>query len=333
MSISYREAGVNITAGEQAVDQIKTLVRETYTPAVLTDLGLFGGCYQIPVQEYREPVLVASTDGVGTKLMIANLLQRHDTVGQCLVNHCVNDILTVGARPLFFLDYIGTGQVEPETIKTLVSGMATACRENGCALIGGEMAEMPGIYRPRDYDLVGTIVGIVEKSAMLVGRVRVGDVLIGLRSTGLHTNGYSLARKVLLEKYQVSDYIEELGQTLGDALLSVHRSYLDCLKPLFGQPGLHGLSHITGGGIVGNTSRLLPSGLKLAINWQAWNRPPIFNVIQQTGDIEEAEMRRVFNLGIGMIVIADNAYSDTIYRSLKEEGERATMIGEVIAGD
>jgi len=330
VAVSYKEAGVDIEAGEQAVRDIKSLVKQTYTPRVLTELGLFGGCYTFPVKDYHEPVLVASTDGVGTKLMVANLMDRHNTVGQCLVNHCVNDILTTGARPLFFQDYIGTGKLQPEVVREIISGMSTACRENGCALIGGEMAEMPGIYNAKDYDLVGTIVGVVEREQILIGRVKKGDILIGLPSTGLHTNGYSLARKVLLSKYTVNDFIPELNTTIGDALLTVHRSYLQVIEPLLTDPALHALSHITGGGIVGNTRRVIPENLTLKINWQAWSHPPIFQLIQRTGEIDESEMRHVFNLGIGMILLCDSPSVGKISQTLRNAGEKPIVVGEII---
>lgn len=330
MTVSYKEAGVNIEAGEQAVKNIKQLVKQTYTPQVLTELGLFGGCFAFPVKDYREPVLVASTDGVGTKLMIANLMNRHNTVGQCLVNHCVNDILTTGARPLFFLDYIGTGKLQPETVQEIIGGMALACKENSCALIGGEMAEMPGIYNAKDYDLVGTIIGVVERDRMLSGRVKKGDILIGLPSTGLHTNGFSLARKVLLGKYTVNDFIPELNTTIGEALLKVHRSYLKVIEPLLADPDLHALSHITGGGIVGNTSRVVPENLTLRIDWQTWEWPPLFEFIRQTAGIDVDEMRHVFNLGIGMILICAAPAADRIRLALQGAGEKPVILGEIV---
>ncbi|HPC35286.1 MAG TPA: phosphoribosylformylglycinamidine cyclo-ligase [Candidatus Marinimicrobia bacterium] len=329
MSISYKDAGVDIAAGEQAVREIKNLVKQTFSPNVLTEIGLFGGCFAFPVKDYRQPVLVASTDGVGTKLIIANLLNRHDTVGQCLVNHCVNDILTTGAHPLFFLDYIGTGQLKPATTTEIIRGISLACQANGCALIGGEMAEMPDIYQTKDYDLVGTIVGVVEKDQMLVGRVGKGDVLLGLPSTGLHTNGYSLARKVLLTKYSVTDYIPELNATIGDALLAIHRSYLNAIEPLLADPDLHALSHITGGGIIVNTSRVVPENLTLKINWQAWEWPPLFKFIQKTGEIDVEEMRRVFNLGIGMIIICAASAVDKFCQVLLKTGEKPVILGEI----
>lgn len=258
------------------------------------------------------------------------MLNRHDTVGQCLVNHCVNDILTTGATPLFFLDYIGTGKLEPSIVKEIISGMAKACRENGCSLIGGEMAEMPGIYQVKDYDLVGTIVGVVDRQNLMVGKVRKDDLLLGLPSTGLHTNGYSLARKVLLEKYRIDEFVDSLGTTVGDALLQVHRSYLKPVKPLLQNAGLHAISHITGGGIVGNTSRVLPDDLRLRIDWKAWNWLPIFRLIQEAGEIETEEMRKVFNLGIGMILIVDRSSADAITEILNSSGESVTLVGEVV---
>ncbi|MDD5765381.1 MAG: phosphoribosylformylglycinamidine cyclo-ligase [Candidatus Marinimicrobia bacterium] len=330
MKHTYEHAGVSISAGSEAVSQIKEIVRGTFQPNVLTDIGLFGGCFQFPAEAFKQPVLVASTDGVGTKLMVANILNRHDTVGQCLVNHCVNDILTTGAAPLFFLDYIGTGKLEPATVKEIISGMAKACRENGCSLIGGEMAEMPGIYQVKDYDLVGTIVGVVDRQNMMTGKVRKGDLLLGLQSTGLHTNGFSLARKVLLEKYKVNEFVDSLGATVGDTLLRIHRSYLKPVRPLLQNAGLHAISHITGGGIVGNTSRVLPDSLQLKIDWNAWNWLPIFRLIQEAGEIETEEMRKVFNLGIGMILIVDRNSVDAITGILKASGESVTLIGEVI---
>ena len=330
MAVSYKSAGVDIAAGIQAVNEIKTIVKQTFTPQVLSELGLFGGCYAFPVKDYREPVLVASTDGVGTKLMIANLMNRHNTVGQCLVNHCVNDILTTGAQPLFFLDYIGTGRLQPETVKEIIGGMASACRENGCALIGGEMAEMPGIYNAKDYDLVGTIIGAVERDRMLSGRVKKGDVLIGLPSTGLHTNGFSLARKVLLAEHSVTDFIPELNTTVGDALLAIHRSYLKAVRPFLTDPDLHALSHITGGGIVGNTSRVVPANLTLKIDWEAWKWPPLFELIRQAGRIDIDEMRKAFNLGIGLILICDRSAGDNFFQTLQQAGEQPVFMGEIV---
>lgn len=304
MEITYKSAGVDIDAGEETVDRIKPLVKSTFNDKVLSEIGLFGGFYDAKFSEYEHPVLVASTDGVGTKLKVAIAMNKHNTIGACLVNHCVGDILCCGAKPLFFLDYFATGKLVPEVAAEVISGFATACRENNCALIGGETAEMPALYADGDYDMSGTIIGVVEKSKIINGKkISRGDVLIGLESTGLHTNGYSLARKVLLDKYSINQEISELGTTVGEALLAVHRSYLHEVYPLVEAELLTGISHITGGGLVGNTERILPKERKLNIDWNSWNRLPIFNIIQQAGNISEEEMRRAFNLGIGMVLI------------------------------
>lgn len=329
MKTSYKDSGVDINAGTEAVKKIKDIVKETFTPNVLTDIGSFGGCFEFPVTEYKQPVLVSSTDGVGTKLLVANMMNRHDTIGQCLVNHCVNDILTTGARPLFFLDYIGLGVLRQDVVTDIVKGLALACKDNRCSLIGGEMAEMPGIYQKNDYDLAGTIVGVVERGQMLPRTIQSGDVLIGLRSTGLHTNGYSLARKVLFERHQVDDYIAELDSTLGEVLLQVHRSYLNVADPILDDPGLHGISHITGGGIEGNTTRILPEGMHLKIDWKAWEWLPIFSFIQSLGDVDTEEMRRVFNLGIGLILIVESLAVDRIFENLKNIGENPVVLGSI----
>lgn len=329
MKSSYRDSGVDIQAGRDAVTNIKNIVKETFSPNVLTDIGSFGGCFEFPVQKYRQPVLVSSTDGVGTKLMIAIQMERYDTVGQCLVNHCVNDILTTGAQPLFFLDYIGLGKLEPPVVTEIVQGLATACKENHCALIGGEMAEMPGIYQQKDFDLAGTITGVAEKDRLLPRNIQAGDVLIGLQSSGLHTNGYSLARSVLLKHHDLSEYIKELDAVLGDILLNVHRSYLPIIKDLLDNDDLHGLSHITGGGIEGNTSRILPDGLGLDIDWDSWEWLPIFSYIQRLGNVDNEEMRQVFNLGIGLILIVDSSAQDVILNNLRNKGEKPIEIGRI----
>ena len=255
--MDYRQSGVDIDAGNETVRRIRQLARATFTPAVLSDIGLFGGLFRFDHQRYREPVLVASADGVGTKLKVAFLAGRHDTVGTDLVNHCVNDILVQGARPLFFLDYLATGRLSPDVAEQVVTGLARGCEQNGCALLGGETAEMPGFYEAGEYDLAGFIVGVVEREGLIDGRgLRVGDRLIALASAGLHTNGYSLARRVL-RKYSLRDRIPELGTTLGHALLAVHRSYLSVIRSLLTRFDVHALSHITGGGIVGNTMRVI----------------------------------------------------------------------------
>lgn len=311
MGKTYKTTGVDIDAGDDTVKRIKPLVRSTFNDKVLTDIGLFGGFYDGKFEDYEHPVLVASTDGVGTKLKIAFLTGIHNTIGQCLVNHCVNDILCSGAKPLFFLDYFGTGRLDPAVAEQVISGFVKACCENGCALIGGETAEMPSMYADGEYDVSGTIIGVVEKNIIVNGSaIKPGNVLIGLSSTGLHTNGYSLARAVLLEKFTTETYIDSIGATIGEALLAVHRSYLHTVTKLLDLNLLNGISHITGGGIIGNTSRILPDSVTLDIDWNSWEIPPIFKLIQKEGEIEDDEMRKVFNLGIGMLLVVDESNVD-----------------------
>jgi phosphoribosylformylglycinamidine cyclo-ligase len=326
---TYKEAGVDIAAGEETVDRIKPMVRATFTPRVLTDIGMFGAFFDAKFPEYEHPVLVSSMDGVGTKLKVAFMAHKHDTVGQDLVNHCVNDILVCGAMPLYFMDYFATGKLDPSVAAEVIGGLARACGENGCALIGGETAEMPSMYAEGEYDMAGTIVGVVEKSRILNGeRVQTGDVLLGLASTGLHTNGYSLARAVLFKEWTVNDYIDELGQTLGEALLAVHKSYLPAVRPLLEEGLVHGLSHITGGGIVGNTKRILPTGTTLDINWNAWEIPPIFRLIQSAGSVDDESMREAFNLGIGLVMVAPEENIDRITTLC---GEKPIVLGRIAA--
>lgn len=304
MQNTYKAAGVDIDAGEETVRRIKPLVKSTFNNKVLSEIGLFGGFYDAKFTEYEHPILVASTDGVGTKLKIAVAMNKHNTIGSCLVNHCVNDILCCGAKPLFFLDYFATGKLEPNIAVEVVNGFVTACRENDCALIGGETAEMPSIYQKGEYDMSGTIIGLVDKKKIVNGtKIKQGDVMIGLESSGLHTNGYSLARNILLNKFKIDTYIDKLGKTIGEALLAIHRSYLKKVYPLAEQELLTGISHITGGGIIGNTSRIMPNDCKMDIDWKAWEQLPIFELIQETGNIKTDEMRKTFNLGIGMILI------------------------------
>ncbi len=333
-SLTYEKAGVNIDAGEELVRNIKPIVRKTFNERVLTDIGGFGGLFDARFPDMKFPVLVSSTDGVGTKIKIAIETHRHDTIGQDLVNHCVNDILVCGARPLFFLDYFACGALRVPAAQAVISGLAKACEENGCALIGGETAEMPGIYMGEDYDLAGTIVGVAERDRMFRREnVANRDILIGLPSTGLHTNGYSLARKALLSHYRLDSPLSS-GETIADALLKVHRSYLRPVQHLLEQfsplTDIHALSHITGGGIVGNTSRVVPDGLALDMDWNAWLRPPIFPLIQETGNISEEEMRRAFNLGIGLIMIVAPNRAESIEKALTEFGEAPVRIGNVV---
>ena len=330
--MDYKSAGVDIAAGEQAVQSIKSMVRSTFNQNVMTDLGKFGGFYALDFSKYESPVLVSSIDGVGTKLKVAFMMEKHDTVGEDLVNHCINDILVGGARPLFFLDYIGTGKLQPDDVKDLISGMVRGCKNAGCALVGGEMAEMPGFYQKGEYDVAGSIVGIVDKAKVIDGsRIKAGDVLVGLPSTGLHTNGYSLARKVLFDMagYNVHAQVDSLGCSVGEALLAVHRCYLPVVDPLLDTIDIHGMSHITGGGIVGNTKRILPEGLSLNIAWRSWDVLPIFDLIQEKGSVPEEDMRRAFNLGIGYIFIVDPDEEKNLTRQLKSMGESPVVIGTV----
>jgi phosphoribosylformylglycinamidine cyclo-ligase len=330
MAATYAQAGVDIAAGEAFVRHIKRSVRSTFTPAVLRDIGAFGAFYDARFPRMQSPVLVSSVDGVGTKLMVARLAGRHDTVGQDLVNHCVNDILVCGASPMFFLDYYATGRLDLATATQVIAGFAKACKENGCALVGGETAEMPGMYNDDEYDLAGTIVGVVEKKRIVDGRrIKRGDLLIGLPSTGLHTNGFSLARAVLLRDYDVHTQVPDLGTSLADALLAVHRSYLHVVTPLLREFTLHGLSHITGGGIVGNTMRVVPKGMSLEIDWKAWERPVIFQMIQRIGEVPESDMRRTFNLGVGLVIIASRKEADAILRVLRRRRAHPIVMGEV----
>ncbi|MBN2416611.1 phosphoribosylformylglycinamidine cyclo-ligase [bacterium] len=328
--MSYKEAGVDISAGEEAVNRIKATVRQTFTPGVLTDLGQFGGFFALDTGKYRHPVLVSSVDGVGTKLKVAFMMNRHDTIGEDLVNHCIDDILAGGAKPLFFLDYIGTGRLSPDVMEEIIAGMARGCKNAGCALIGGEMAEMPGFYQEGEYDVAGSITGIVERDRVINGSTIVqGDVLIALPSTGLHTNGYSLARKVLFETagYRVDTHLDELGTTVGEALLAVHRCYLPAVEPVLERFTVKGMSHITGGGLEGNTRRILPAGRDLEIDRDSWEIPPIFRLIQRLGNVDDEDMRRAFNLGIGWVFIVDPNDADDLLRHLRDAGEEPKRIG------
>jgi phosphoribosylformylglycinamidine cyclo-ligase len=305
----YRDSGVDIDRATSALKRAGASVRSTWTPRVLSELGAFGGLFD--ASGLKDPVLVSSIDGVGTKLKIAFATGRHDTVGACLVNHCVNDILVQGARPLFFLDYFGTGTLGPGVLEAVIGGMAAACRENGCALIGGETAEMPGFYAEGEYDLAGCIVGLVEKGRVVDGRsIRPGDLIVGLASTGLHTNGYSLARKVLLEEAGLAlDAVPPgLAVTLADALLAVHRSYLPHVERAEAAGvAIKGMVHLTGGGFLDNIPRILPPGCRAVIDTRAWSIPPLFRLIEERGKVERAEMHRVFNLGVGYLLVIDPA--------------------------
>ncbi|MEP0860222.1 MAG: phosphoribosylformylglycinamidine cyclo-ligase [Ignavibacterium sp.] len=331
MSETYKSAGVDILAGDKTIEKIKGFAKSTFNKNVLSDIGLFGGFYELDLTGYNNPVLVSSVDGVGTKLKIAFEMDKHDTIGQDLVNHCVNDIAVCGAEPLFFLDYYATGKLNPEKAAKVIEGFSIACRENGCALIGGETAEMPGFYQGEEYDVSGTIVGIVEKEKIINGsKIQKGDVLIGITSNGLHTNGYSLARKVLLEKFKLDQYFDELGHTLGEELLRVHKSYLKLIKELKSKVEVKGLSHITGGGIIGNTKRIIPEGLSLNVHWGNWEMPAIFKLIMNAGIVSVEEMRNVFNLGIGLVVIVSPKQERLAFEIAHEMKEHALHIGEVV---
>jgi phosphoribosylformylglycinamidine cyclo-ligase len=320
---TYASAGVNIDAGDRATKLIGKQARTTLRPEVLSGVGFFGGLYEF--KGYEEPVLVSSVDGVGTKTKIACALGKYDTVGIDIVNHCINDILAGGAEPLFFLDYIGMGKLVPEKVESIVKGLARACRDVGCALIGGETAEMPGIYTGEDFDLVGFIIGVVEKSKIIIGEtIEAGDAIIGLPSSGLHTNGFSLVRQIFGNTPSaLNSYYPELGRTLGQELLEPHRCYFNQLKSLL--PYIRGLAHITQGGLTGNVPRVLPRGLMAQFNSKAWETPPIFQLIQQRGNVDRKEMYRVFNMGIGMVVICAPEDVSKITQALPE----AMVIGEV----
>jgi phosphoribosylformylglycinamidine cyclo-ligase len=332
--VDYREAGVDITAAEAAKARIKGLAKATFNAQVLTEIGSFGGMFRPDLSRYREPVLVASTDGVGTKIKVAILAGVHDTVGYDLVAHCVDDILVQGAVPLFFLDYVALGKMDAVRVEQIVSGVARACSEFGCPLIGGETAEMPGTYAEDDYDLAGFIVGVVERQRALPRGVREGDVLLGLPSAGLHTNGYSLARKVLLEVlgHAVDERLPELGTTVGRALLAPHRSYLAALEPLLERGKVRALAHVTGGGFPGNIPRVLPEGLGALVRRGSWEVPPLFRLIQSGGGVSEEEMERTFNLGVGMIVVVSPADLHDVEHSLERRGEASFVIGSVVRG-
>jgi len=322
---------VNIDEADRAVASIKKLARGTFTPGVLTDIGSFGAMFQLA--GFRKPVLVSSADGVGTKLKVAFLTGRHETVGEDLVNHCVNDIAVQGARPLFFLDYFAVGKLQAGVAAAVVSGIARGCRNNECALIGGETAEMPGLYADSEYDLAGFIVGAAERAELLTGRtVRVGDVLLALPSTGLHTNGYSLARKLLFDVagYGPNTVLPEVGATVGDALLAVHRSYLRPIRALMAARLLHGAAHITGGGLTDNTPRMLPKGLAVEIDTNSWRVPPLFEVLRRIGNVPDDDYRRTLNLGVGMVFAVPARGAARAEAALGKLGEAPFRIGSVV---
>ena len=338
MSIDYKASGVDVDAGNEVVRRIRSLAKATFTPGVLSEIGSFGGLFRIGTQGGSDPVLVASADGVGTKLRVAFMTGIHRTIGVDLVNHCVNDILVQGAQPLFFLDYLATGRLEPDVAVEIVEGLATACRANKCALLGGETAEMPGFYADGEYDVAGFIVGAVSRDHLIDGKsIAPGDVLITLPSTGLHTNGYSLARRIAFDvaKLGVHDVVPALGRPIGEALLEPHRSYLPVVGPLVGGATnlIKGMAHITGGGITDNLPRIIPDGMHAQIVRSSWKVPPIFSWLQQTGDVPEADMLRTFNMGVGLIVACGRDRVDELVAALAQHGEpNAFRIGEIRAG-
>jgi phosphoribosylformylglycinamidine cyclo-ligase len=330
----YRDAGVDIDAASRAKARIKQLARQTFSGRVLKDVGAFGGFFSLAGLP-RDAVLISSVDGVGTKLKIAFALNRHTTVGLDIVNHCVNDIAVHGAAPLFFLDYLATGKLHPEVVTDIVGGLAKACRAVGCALIGGETAEMPGFYPENEYDLAGCIVGCVRRREIIDGsRIKPGDVILGLASSGLHTNGYSLARKVLLEQQGLSltEPVTELGRPLGDALLEPHRCYWPIVEPLLKARLLKGIVHITGGGLTDNTPRILPSGCRAEIRLGSWPVLPIFDLIGRLGNVPQDDMLRTFNMGIGMALVVAEPDLPRVAAALKKKREKFWMIGRIVRG-
>ena len=332
MSIDYRQSGVDIDAGNEAVRRIKALARETYTSGVVSGVGAFGGLFALD-RTIADPVLVASADGVGTKLKVAFMAGVHDTIGVDLVNHCVNDILVQGATPLFFLDYVATGRLAPDVIEQVVHGVASACRGNGCALLGGETAEMPGFYADGEYDIAGFIVGVVPRSRVIDGRtIEAGDALIALPSSGLHTNGYSLARTIAFDTLglHVDSFVPELGETVGVALLRPHRSYLHLVRPLLDAGWIKGMAHITGGGIVENLPRTLPEGRGFSLDRESWTIPPLFTWLQRAASLDDAEMLRAFNVGVGLILVVATIHAGEVLDALHAANEPAWRLGTVV---
>lgn len=337
--ITYRDAGVDIDAGNEAILRMRDHVRSTFTPDVLTDIGSFGGIFSLQgIADMSDPVLIASMDGVGTKVKVAALVGRHDTIGHDLVNHCVNDILVQGARPLFLLDYFGTGKLSPAVAEDIVRGLSEACRIVGCVLLGGETAELPGLYPEGEYDLAGTIVGVAERSKILNGsRVQVGDTVVGLASSGLHTNGYSLVRKILLENGERSlslyEPVPTLGRTLSEELLIPHRCYAPNILPLLEEFDIHAMAHLTGGGFYENIPRVVPADCSIIIERRAWPVPPIFTLVQDNGNVPDPEMYRTFNMGIGLCIILPPEQGPAIAHRLNTLGEAAYIIGDIRRGN
>ena len=335
-SITYADAGVDISSGDRSKQRIKMLARKTFNRQVLSEIGGFGGLFALDLERFPNPVLVSSADGVGTKLKVAFDLGIHHTVGQDLVNHCVNDIAVQGATPLFFLDYLASGAIDGDVIEKVMQGISDACRANGCALIGGETAQMPGFYSDGEYDLAGTIIGAVNRDQIITGEhIEAGDVLIGLPSNGLHTNGYSLARKLFFEvaKYGPEQYVNELKDKTGAALMRVHRSYLSIIKKLVGAEVVRGMAHITGGGITENLPRILPKGLGATVDLASWQPPPLFEHLRNLGNVAQEEMMRTFNMGIGLICVVPAEKVKKAKAVLNRANERHCIIGRVTRGE
>lgn len=334
-SATYKAAGVDIEAGDEAVQRMKQYVQSTFNSNVLTDVGSFGGMFRLGDRGMSDPVLVSSIDGVGTKVKIASMMQKYDTIGMDMVNHCVNDILVQGAMPLVFLDYFATSKLDPKVAEDIVKGMAAACCEAGCVLIGGETAEMPGVYLEGEFDLAGCIVGLVDRPKIIDGsKTKHGDVAVGLASSGLHTNGFSLVRKLLFEDndYKVDQYIPELGAVLGDVLLVPHKCYLNSVSKVLDKHEVHAIAHLTGGGFYSNIPRVLPMDCQVTVERRHWTVPPIFSFLQEIGNIDNSEMHHTFNMGIGLVLIVSKEHAIDVVDTLCEAGETAWIIGEVHKG-
>jgi phosphoribosylformylglycinamidine cyclo-ligase len=335
-AVTYADAGVDIDRANRTKKRIKYLAHKTFTRSVLSEIGGFGGLFAVDKAKWTDPILVSSVDGVGTKLKIAFEMDVHHTIGADLVNHCVNDIAVQGATPLFFMDYLASGRIEPEIIEKVIEGLAEACKHNGCALIGGETAEMPGFYPDGEYDLAGFIVGAVERERIITGKtVEVGDVILGLASNGLHTNGYALARKLLFEvgKYTLDSYVNELKGKVGNELLRTHKSYWPAIKRLVDGECVSAMAHITGGGITENLPRVLPRGVAAVIEMGSWQIPPIFEHLQQLGNVPQEEMFRTFNMGLGMLLVVPSKKFKKAQTVLERAGEKAFTVGRIVKGD
>lgn len=336
MSLTYKDSGVDKEAGYKEVEMIKAFIKKTYTPGVLSELGGFSGLFQMDLAGVEEPVLVSGTDGVGTKLKLAFMMDKHDTIGEDCVAMCLNDILCQGAKPLFFLDYIATGKLVPEKMASIVEGIANGCIKGGCALIGGETAEMPGFYQDGEYDVAGFVVGVVDKKKIISGEgIKAGDVILGIPSSGVHSNGFSLIRKIVFDKmnFTADTYIDELGKTLGEELLVPTRIYADVITPLMDEFSIKGMSHITGGGFYENIPRMLKEGLRAEVSTKGIDTPAIFSLLQKWGEIKEEEMYGTFNMGVGMVLVVSLEDGEKIMKFMEDKGERIYLLGEIVEGE